>query len=163
MYKKVNYISIIILSFLIFPTNMNGQDNNYITLSVGKFDFNKKVKESTFGQVEFRSAKKILFLNPITGILVNGDKGFFVFAGISMDIHLGSFLVLTPSFAPGYYNKGNSKDLFLVLEFRSKLELAVKFLNDMRLGVSFSHISNASLGPPNPGVENISFNFSIPF
>lgn len=163
MHDKYNFLSISLLVLLLsFPSTTNSQNKNYLTLSGGYFDFNKKVNTSIFGRVEYRSGKNILFLNPIAGGMVNTDGGFFIFAGITMDIPLTNFLILTPSFAPGYYNKGKGKKLFLSLEFRSKLELALKLINDIRVGVSISHISNASLGPPNPGVENLSINLTLP-
>jgi len=162
MLKKYCLSKILLTLFIVlFTSNIKAQNNNYITLETGTFDFNKKVKKSTLIGLEYRSGTDILFLNPILGVMANTDKGFFIFAGITTDIHLSSFLVLTPSFSTGYYNKGNSKDLFYALEFRSKLELALK-LNNYRLGISLSHISNASLGPPNPGVENIAVNLTIP-
>ena len=163
MLKKYCISKFLLTLFLVlFTSNLKAQDNNYLSLSAGAFDFNKKIKKSTLVRLEYRSGNKILFLNPITGVMVNTDGGFFIFAGITTDLHLDKFLVLTPSFAPGYYNKGNSKELFYALEFRTKLELALKFNNNYRLGFSLSHISNASLGPPNPGVENLAINFTIP-
>ncbi len=164
MHCKNNFlfICLFILSLFFFYTSTKAQSKNYLTISGGSFDFNKKVNTSAFGQIEYRLGKRILFLNPITGVMVNSDGGFFIFAGITTDIHITSFVVFTPSFAPGYYNKGNGKDLFYVLEFRSKIELALKLMNDFRIGFSLSHISNASLGPPNPGVENFALNITFP-
>ena len=49
------------------------------------------------------------------------------------------------------------------LEFRSQIELAVRLENDIRVGVSFSHISNASFGEENPGVESLALTYVIPF
>ena len=158
----ISFITIIILLLFFSHYNLIAQNNNYLILSAGTFDFNKKIKKSTLVGLEYRSKTKILFLNPIAGVMVNTDRGFFIFAGITIDIQLLNFLVLTPSFAPGYYNKGNSKELFYALEFLSKLELALKFNNNYRLGFNLSHISNASLGPPNPGVENFAINLTIP-
>lgn len=162
MLKKYSPIKILIFLLIILITsNLKAQSDNYLTLSAGTFDFNKKIKKSTLTGLEYRSGIKLLFLNPIAGVMVNTDGGFLIFAGITTDFEITDFLILTPSFAPGYYNKGNSKDLFYALEFLSKLELALKF-NSYRLGISLSHISNASLGPPNPGVENITINLTIP-
>lgn len=165
MHNKNNFlfISLFVLSFFAFPSSTIAQNKNYLTFSGGNFDFNKKTNTSTFGRIEYRFGKKILFLNPITGAMANTDGGFFIFAGIIMDIPLTNFLIITPSFAPGYYNKGKGKDLFYSLEFRTKIELALKFINDIRVGISISHISNASLGKPNPGVENFALNFTVPF
>jgi lipid A 3-O-deacylase len=164
MHNKNNFLFIFlfILSIFSFLSHTNAQNKNYLTFSGGYFDFNKKINTSVFGSIEYRFGKKLLFLNPITGVMANTDGGFFIFAGITMDIPFTNFLILTPSFAPGYYNKGKGKDLFFTLEFRSKLELALKLINDIRIGVSISHISNASLGPPNPGAENVAVNLTFP-
>ena len=159
--NNVFFVSLLVL-LLSFSSTTKSQNKNYLTFSGGYFDFNKKVNTSTFGRIEYRSGKNLLFLNPIVGGMVNTDGGFFIFAGITMDIPLTNFLILTPSFAPGYYNKGKGKDLFFPLEFRSKLELAFKLINNIRIGVSISHISNASLGPPNPGAENYAVNIIFP-
>ena len=35
--------------------------------------------------------------------------------------------------------------------------------NKNRIGISFSHISNANLGDKNPGVEILSFSYHIPY
>jgi len=161
--KAILILIIFIISILCFPYRINAQDKNYLTIAIGKFDFNKQVNTSTFVMAEFRPDKKILFLNPFTGVMINTDGGFFIFAGILTEINLGKYMIFTPSFAPGYYNKGNGKELFYALEFRSKLQLDFKLKNDIRLGVSFSHISNASLGPPNPGVENYALNLTFTF
>ena len=48
------------------------------------------------------------------------------------------------------------------MEFRSSLELAYRFDNRARLGLSFYHLSNASLDDNNPGTEVFSLNYSIP-
>ena len=164
MHNKNNFlfISLFILFLFSIHSPINAQNKNYLTFSGGYFDFNKKVNTSTFGRIEYRFGKKILFLNPITGAMLNTDGGFFIFTGILMDIPLTNFLILTPSFAPGYYNKGKGKDLFYSLEFRTKIELSSKLTNDIRIGISISHISNVSLGPPNPGVENFAINFTDP-
>ena len=72
------------------------------------------------------------------------------------------FLNLVPSFAPGLYFKNNSKDLHFVVEFRTQLEAIFVIPNKLRTGVSFNHISNASLGKSNPGVESIAITFQLP-
>ena len=70
--------------------------------------------------------------------------------------------MLTPSLAAGLYEDGDGKDLGHIVEFRSSLELAYRFDNRARLGLSFYHLSNASLDDNNPGTEVFSLNYSIP-
>ena len=69
---------------------------------------------------------------------------------------------LIPSFAPGIYYGGKSKDLNFDLEFRSQIEISYFLKNDMKIGLNFNHISNASLGKPNVGVESLGITFVFP-
>ena len=71
--------------------------------------------------------------------------------------------MLTPNFAVGVYGNGDGKDLGYAVEFRSGVELAYRFDNYARLGLSFTHISNAGLDERNPGVESLVVMYSIPF
>jgi len=92
------------------------------------------------------------------------DRGSYYFcAGAGLDIFLGKHLVLTPSFAPGIYFKGNKgKELGSILEFRSSIELSAQLPNKARLGAQYYHISNASLGFKNPGSESLIIFYAIP-
>ena len=83
-------------------------------------------------------------------------------AGILMDISFGRRVVATPSFAPGYYARGSGYNLGHAIEFRSQFELAYRFDDRSRLGVSFGHMSNAGIGDKNPGTESLMLNYSIP-
>ena len=49
------------------------------------------------------------------------------------------------------------------IEFRTTLEISYEMQNKNRIGLSFSHISNANLGNKNPGVEIISLSYQIPY
>jgi len=86
----------------------------------------------------------------------------YVYGGLAGDIFLSKSTVLTPSFAPGLYFKGNGKELGLILEFRSSMEIAYILPNYARVGAQFYHLSNASLGYKNPGSESLVFFYSIP-
>jgi len=95
--------------------------------------------------------------------MANTDGAVYIFSGFYIDIPITSFLYISPSFAPGLYHKGNSKNLNFALEFRSQIEIGIRLENNIRVGISFSHISNASLGKINPGVESIALTYLIPF
>ena len=66
---------------------------------------------------------------------------------------------LTPSFTPGIYEKGNGKDLGHVVEFKSEVQLSLNLFENSQFGMSYNHISNASLGEKNPGANSYMFNF----
>lgn len=155
---------IVIFAFLsIFITDMYSQDKNYIALSSAVFDILQQDAPSFEGRVEFRLGKLEYFGHPFTGFMFNTGGAIHLFAGLYYDIHLGDYFILTPGFAPGLYVKRNSKDLMYVLEFRSQIEFTYIFKNHSRIGFSFNHISNASLGEENPGVESIALTYVIPF
>ena len=62
-------------------------------------------------------------------------------------------VIFTPSFGVGYYDDGSGKELGNEIQFRTNLEISYELKNDNRIGLSFSHISNANIGDKNPGVE----------
>ena len=73
-----------------------------------------------------------------------------------MDLGVMKF---TPSFAPGYYHPGDGKDLGHVLEFKTEVQASYSISESSSLGVSYNHISNASLGDKNPGANSYMFNY----
>ena len=97
-------------------------------------------------------------LSPITGAMITADNAAYFYTGIQAQYKLGS-LNLTPSFAPGYYNEGNGKDLGHALEFKSEVQLSLELPKDSQFGFSYNHLSNASLGDKNPGANSYMFNF----
>ena len=97
-------------------------------------------------------------LSPITGGFFTENNAFYLYTGIQAEYELG-FLTLTPSFAPGYYSYGNGKDLGYPLEFKSEIQMSFDLSDATHLGMSYNHISNASLGNKNPGANSYMFNF----
>ena len=69
---------------------------------------------------------------------------------------------MLPSFAAGLYEDGDGKDLGHTVEFRSAIDLAYRFDNRSRLGLSFYHLSNAHLADSNQGTEVLSLIYSVP-
>jgi lipid A 3-O-deacylase len=90
------------------------------------------------------------------------DSAVFLGAGVGYDVTLGRRWVVTPTFAPGYYRKGNGKDLGYPLEFRSQLELGYQFGSGYRFSIAISHVSNAGLGQGNPGQESLTLVWELP-
>jgi len=97
-------------------------------------------------------------LSPITGGFFTENSAFYLYTGVQAEYELG-FLTLTPSFAPGYYSNGNGKDLGYPLEFKSEIQMSFDLSDTTHLGMSYNHISNASLGNKNPGANSYMFNF----
>jgi hypothetical protein len=143
-------------------TPAQAQDPSFLTISAGKFDFNRQKNTAAEFGVQYRSDYKLWIFQPIVGGMVQTDGAVNVYAGISLDIFFGNRLVFRPSFAPGVYRKGNGLDLGHTIEFRSGAELAYRFDDRSRLGLEFYHLSNAHLGDKNPGEESIVLVYSIP-
>ncbi len=143
------------------PAAAAEDDPHFLTLAAGYYDINDDMDAAEF-RSEFRSADKLWIFKPFGGLMGTSDAAFYGYAGFLIDLYFGRRIVLTPSLAAGLYEDGDGKDLGHIVEFRSSLELAYRFDNRARLGLSFYHLSNASLDDNNPGTEVFSLNYSIP-
>ena len=85
-------------------------------------------------------------------------NAIYLYTGVQAEYELG-FLTITPSFAPGYYNYGDGKDLGSPLEFKTEVQMSFNISDSTHLGMSYNHISNASLGDKNPGANSYMLNF----
>lgn len=136
-------------------------DPAFLTVGGGYYDINDNQDAAEF-RVEIRRADKIGIFKPFYGLMGTSDRAFYGYGGLLVDIFFGKRVVLTPNFAAGLYADGDGKDLGHAVEFRSALDLAWRFDNHARLGLSFYHISNASISSNNPGTEVLSVVYSIP-
>ena len=143
-----------------------------------KFDGSEKNQTTDF-RYEYRSDRSLLdigpkednffFLKPFFGIEYTNDSASYFLTGIYFEDNLGelfegdkSKFYFTPSFGAGIYDDASGKELGNDLQFRTALEVSYELKNKNRVGISFSHISNANLGDKNPGVEILSFSYHIP-
>ncbi len=143
------------------PTAAAEDDSHFLTLAAGYYDINDDMDAAEF-RAEFRARDKLWLFKPFGGLMATSDAAFYGYAGLLVDLYFGRRVVLTPGFAAGLYEDGDGKDLGHIVEFRSSIELAFRFDNRSRLGLSFYHLSNAGLDDNNPGTEVLSLNYSIP-
>ncbi len=139
------------------------EKNTEINVYSGMFDFSDDGAKSTlFGfQHQNEELKRNSFLgtlSPITGGMITADNAVYLYTGVQADYDLG-LLKLTPSFTPGIYNQGDGKDLGHIIEFKSEIQLSMDLSKNSMFGMSYNHISNASLGSKNPGANSYMFNF----
>jgi len=137
--------------------------NTELNVYTGMFDFSDNGKRSTLIGIEHQNIdlSRNTFLgnmSPITGAMITADNASYFYTGVQTEYSVG-MLNITPSFAPGYYNQGDGKDLGHSLEFKSEVQLSFELPTNSKLGFSYNHISNASLGDKNPGANSYSFNF----
>ena len=99
---------------------------------------------------------------PVSGAFVTGKDSLYFYTGVEGQYNLGP-VNISPSFTPGYYEKGSGKDLGSSLEFKSEIKLGFDILKGSKLGYSYSHISNNDWGSTNPGTDNQQIVFSSKF
>jgi len=145
------------------PVEIHGDGPNYIQAGFGAFHVNSHGSDvSGAGGVEARIGKKLLFMGPALGFLANGDGGFFGYGGVYSDFSLGK-VVTTILIAAGGYRRGEGPDLGGTFQFREEFSVSYKFGNRSRIGIMFSHISNAGIHERNPGGNDLLANYAISF
>jgi len=133
----------------------------YLVGGLGAFDLVQDDDTAIDFRIEYRHGEGLWIVKPWAGIEATSDGAIYGLGGILADVSLGN-IVFTPSFGVGLFSEGDGKDLGHTVEFRSQLELAYRFANRSRVGVAFSHISNAGLGDNNPGTEVINVYYALP-
>ena len=165
--RKIVLKTMAILISFCFLNSANAEELNpteiELNLFTGMFDFSDTKQAS--GIIGLQHQTDDLFrnsflgkLSPITGGFVTEKSAFYVYTGVQAEYDLGLF-TFTPSFAPGYYNSGDGKDLGHVLEFKTEVQMSFDISDSTHLGMSYNHISNASLGDKNPGANSYMLNF----
>jgi len=157
-------IALISFSFLSLANSEDKKSNaTELNFFTGMFDFSDdKQAAGVFG---LQHQNDDLFrnsflgkLSPITGGFLTENNAFYLYTGAQAEYDLGLFTI-TPSFAPGYYNSGDGKDLGSALEFKSEIQMSLNLSNSTEFGMSYNHISNASFGDKNPGANSYMLNF----
>ena len=155
--------NVLFITYLFAEEKIVNEKNTEINVYSGMFDFSDDGAKSTlFGfQHQNEELKRNSFLgtlSPITGGMITADNAVYLYTGVQADYDLG-LLKLTPSFTPGIYNQGDGKDLGHIIEFKSEIQLSMDISKNSMFGMSYNHISNASLGSKNPGANSYMFNF----
>jgi lipid A 3-O-deacylase len=153
-----------LMAVFIFMTSMSKLHSTdfrvpHIVLGGGYFDGGRH--SGGLFQLEYRFARYYCnVLRPQIIAIVPQLKSVFLGAGLGFEIKIDKFLVI-PSFSPGLYFKGKGKDLGFPVEFRSSIEASYEW-NQIRFGIQFYHISNASLSDKNPGANALVAVLSLP-
>ena len=168
MRKIVTSILVVLISLFYVNAGIAAEENadtkeTELNFFTGIFDFSDEKQHA--GLFGFQHQNDELWrktflgrLSPITGGFLTENGAAYIYTGVQWEYELG-FLTVTPSFAPGYYNYGNGKDLGYPLEFKSEVQMSLDLSDSTQLGMSYNHISNASLGTKNPGANSYMFNF----
>ena len=158
------FIFIFIFSSSLIADEINIiEKNTEFNIYSGIFDFSDDGKRSALigFQHQNENLNRDTFLgnlSPITGFMITADSAGYIYTGVQAQYKVGA-LNIVPSFTPGLYHEGNGKDLGHLLEFKSEIQLSLDLSKTSELGLSYNHISNASLGDKNPGANSYMFNF----
>ena len=150
------------LFFLFITISFSNAENKW-SFYTGMFDFSDDGKKANlFGAeyVNYSSSKDIFLGNvqPITGGMITADDAIYVYTGYQLNQKSNS-TTFSPSFAVGLYDEGDGKDLGHAIEFKTQIQVLFEISSSSEIGISYNHISNASLGDKNPGANSYMFNF----
>jgi len=167
--------------FLLICTNVFSKGTNVFGLGLFDIKLDGSEKNQAIDlRYEYRSDTTLFdigpkednffFLKPFFGVEYTDDSASYFLTGIYVEDNLGELFegnkskyFFTPSFGFGLFDDGSGKKLGNDVQFRTSLEISYELQNNNRIGISFSHISNANLGDKNPGVEILSFSYHIPY
>jgi hypothetical protein len=162
MRLKKLYLLLLLLLLFITPVKSDTEYSFY----AGTFDYIDKEGDDKATLYGFEHNNPLLFrdtfvgrFSPITGGFVTDKSSIYLYTGVQAQYEIGSLNII-PSFAPGYYEEGDGKDLGMALEFKSEIKVSFEIFKDSKIGYSYSHISNNEWGDINPGVDNQQISFS---
>ena len=166
MYLKKIFLFLFIISMtsnLFASEEIKSVKEHQLNFFTGNFDFSDDKQSALLVgfQHQDESLQRDTFIgniSPITGGFITENSAVYIYTGFEWNVDMGA-LTFTPSFAPGFYHKGDGKDLGHVLEFKSEVQLSYELSKTSSLGISYNHVSNASLGNKNPGANSYMFNF----
>ena len=154
---------LVALSFTVKAEEVKNVSEHEYNFFTGNFDFSDdKQKAILFGfQHQNENLERNTFLgnaSPITGGFVTENSAAYVYTGVEWNYAMSEKFKFTPSFAPGIYHEGDGKDLGHALEFKTEIQASYSLSESTSFGMSYNHISNASLGDKNPGANSYMFN-----
>ena len=134
------------------------------TVSYGSVQFHEQdhSRELRFTQ-NFKQWKRF---NTILDFSLTDKGGAWLGYGLyqQFDMNINSTpLFIGFTMAPGLYVQGGEVDLGYPLEFRSGVEMGVRFAKGWQVSLSYDHRSNADLSRVNPGVETVELRISKRF
>ena len=150
------------LLLLLASPSLRAEPVTSFAIATGQYGMRKEVPHSLGIEVQLRTPWRWYLFRPVAGFLTSAAGGAYLYTGFMIEFELPLGLQLSPGFAPGIALARTDSDLGNAIEFRSSLELSMAVGERLRVGVAFSHISNARLGDRNPGVEVLVLGIAFP-
>lgn len=110
---------------------------------------------------EWRLPKATWGLIPIIGLTAFEGGSYYTYAGLRYEFELPNQFYLAPSLAGGIYDDDSTYNLGGPIEFRSALEFGWHATDWFDVGLTFYHLSNASLYDSNRGSESLVLSLGI--
>lgn len=126
--------------------------NHGVSYSVGAFNVHRSDKDVVY-QFEYYYPYRYKKMHFFSGIMLNNHNAAYFFTGFGWRVFMLETFYVFPTFAPGLYYRGESKDLGLPLQFRSCLGFGWRIAKGLTLGGELFHLSNAGLSSHNPGTN----------
>lgn len=166
---KIKFLVIFSIILFVSKSSLADERNTDISIYTGTFDIIDKEGDDQTSLIGLEHRNSDLFRNtflgkfsPLTGIFMTGNSSVYLYTGVEGQYDIGPLKIL-PSFSPGFYEKGDGKDLGSVLEFKSEIKIGLDIFENSKIGYSYSHISNNNWGEINPGTDNQQITFSRAF
>ncbi|WP_198007223.1 acyloxyacyl hydrolase [Nitrococcus mobilis] len=158
------------------PCALAAEKPAQLAVGVGAFSVRDQTAVSPMASLQYYAAYRLFEqtaaarfqgIGPILGLSANTDGGVFGYGGAYVALRVLNRIHLLPSAGIGGYARGHSKNLGGVFEFHLGAALFYQPLSndwlpaDLRLGVTYTHISNAFIHDRNPGADNIADNILV--
>lgn len=141
----------------------------HVQVFIGQVDVGRPQADSQYGVEWLHRQRWTRFdLQPVTGLLRTRYGSHMAYGGLQRRtafLRSGEGPALSVGFAPGFYLHGSNgdTDLGFPLQFMSSVGIDHQFHDGTRIGLWFSHISNASLADDNPGTELLTLKYGLAF
>mgnify|MGYP001323757425 CR=1 FL=1 len=166
---KLKFLIFLILFGFTLSSALADKTNKELSFYVGTFDLidEEGDDQTTLFGIEHKNPdlfRDTIFgkFSPVSGGFLTGKNSVYFYTGVEGQYGMGPLKIL-PSFTPGFYEKGNGKDLGSALEFKSEIKFGLDIFENSKIGYSYSHISNNNWGDTNPGTDNQQITFSKNF
>jgi hypothetical protein len=147
----------------------NAEDQAFGKVFIGTVDSFRDNQDTQYGlEYQFAGGKTQYDFKPFIGMMRTRHASHYLYTGFSRTSKFSASqtgLSVNFSFGPGLYLHGGGEDTDLghCFELRTSAGLLWTFADNTRMGIHFSHLSNASIASENPGTELISFTYELPF
>lgn len=171
LFASFNFTTLPALALLLFFTSYSAdaaerEEYEMINFTAGQIGIRENLDGPQRYGLEYRfksfSGPYGFRLIPAIGAAVAKNNARFLYVDLKHDFYLSNQWLLIPSFGAGIFKDSEEIKLGNKLEFRSGLELAYQFQNNVRVGLAIFHLSNGGISDENPGTEALVFSVCIP-